>query len=55
MASSGRNSMPRIHADFREKIEKFVAEVLGLPVKNGRAVKSKKKEEKSKKKEGKAP
>jgi hypothetical protein len=38
MASSGKDSLPRIHANFREKIEKFVkfvAEVLGLPVKNG--------------------
>jgi hypothetical protein len=52
MASEGRNSLPRIHTNFREKIEKFVpiretcaepvevfvAEVLGLPVKNGRAI-----------------
>jgi hypothetical protein len=50
-ASEGRNPLPRIHANFREKVknsckfaklvlsrvEVFAAAVLRLPVKNGRA------------------
>jgi hypothetical protein len=52
MAPKRRNSLPPIHANFREKFKKFVqiretcaepvevfaAEFLGLPVRNGRAI-----------------